>query len=77
MVDIKEILNYRAARFTFRKKDGSIREAYGTRNPTLVNQNDATPKGTGVERTGVTTYYDLEKNAWRCFRDSDFLELID
>ena len=77
MIEIKEILNCRVARFTFRKKDGSVREAYGTRNPQLVREYHATPKGTGVEREGVTTYYDLDKNAWRCFRDEDFLELID
>lgn len=77
MSTIKELLNAGPVRFSFRKKDGSVREAYGTRNVDIVNEHDATPKGTGVEAVGVTRYYDLDKNAWRCFLDSEFIEVLE
>lgn len=57
-----------AVRFTFFKKDGSIREAYGTRNLAA-----ATAKSGGIPipkpygKPNPNAFYDLEKQAWRAF----------
>jgi hypothetical protein len=49
--------------FTYRKVDGSIREAVGT------TETVPTPKG-GFRKPnyGVLNYFDLQQNDWRCAR---------
>ena len=59
--------------FTYRKKDGTEREAYGTRNTDIVTINDAMPSGNGSEKTGVITYYDLNTKGWRSFKVENFI----
>ena len=49
--------------FTYEKKDGSLRRAYGT----LKNVSQFV-KGTGKTSTGVFHYWDLETVGFRCFR---------
>lgn len=51
-------------RFYFRKVDGTLREAFGTLKATLL------PPTQGNKRNNPTiqTYYDTEKEAWRCFK---------
>ena len=55
------------AHFAFKKKDGSIREAWGT-----IQQNIAAAKtnGYGISREcyNTTAYFDIEKGEWRSFR---------
>lgn len=46
--------------FRFKKVDGSIREAVGTL--------PATPQGNGKPNLKVFTYFDVEKNDYRCSR---------
>lgn len=59
------------ARFIYKKKDGSIRVAYGT----LTNL----PAGitSGVKRTKPSyktfSYFDTERNAFRCFCVENFI----
>lgn len=50
-------------RFTYEKKDGTLRRAYGT----LKNVSQFV-KGTGKTTTSVFQYWDLEAVAFRCFR---------
>jgi hypothetical protein len=59
--------------FTYRKKDGTEREAYGTRNTDIITINDAMPSGNGSEKTGVITYYDLNAKGWRSFKVENFI----
>lgn len=71
-----EICNFRdrlrrgLVRFSYRKADGTDRVALGTNNPLLIPTAQV-PKSPGVnvyrERLAIVTYYDLEKDAWRCF----------
>ena len=70
---IKEVLASGDVYFTYRKKDGTEREAYGTRNPETIKDHNATPSGTGTEKIGVITYYDLDSNGWRCFKIENFI----
>ena len=62
------LLDKNIVRFTYEKKDGTIRNAVGTRNLCLackaLNISIPLPK-TG--RKNPTAYYDLEKQDWRSF----------
>ena len=74
--EIVDRLNTAVQEFKYTKVDGTERVARGTRNPDIVNEHYATPKGTGVEKEGVITYYDLDKEAWRSFREESFVEFL-
>ena len=60
------------AHFAFLKKDGSVREAFGT-----IQSNIATAKtnGFGVSREcyNTTAFFDIEKGEWRSFRWENLL----
>ena len=53
-------------RFYFRKVDGTIREAWGTLKESII------PETTGSDNRKknetVQTYFDTEKQEWRCFK---------
>lgn len=53
------------AHFAFQKKDGSIREAFGT----VQAERIAIPSGEGPKTNQETTgvYFDLGSNAWRSY----------
>lgn len=70
---IKEVLASGDVYFTYRKKDGTEREAHGTRNTGIITDHNATPVGTGTEKIGVIAYYDLESEGWRCFKIENFI----
>ena len=55
------------AHFIFKKKDGTLREAWGT---TQRNIASAKVNGRGADRESfyTTAYFDVEKGAWRSFR---------
>lgn len=65
---LRSELKKRVVRFTYYKKDGSIRKAVGTRNPEVAREKFAqeipAPKGTAINENA---YYDLVKHAWRSF----------
>ena len=71
---IKGVLASGDVYFTYKKKDGTEREAYGTRNIDIIAGNDAMPSGFGSNKRGVITYYDLDSGGWRCFRIENFIE---
>jgi hypothetical protein len=52
-----------AVTFSFRKTDGSLRRALGTLESSRIPESGK-PKG-GTPPPGVTTFFDLEKSAWR------------
>lgn len=59
-------------RFYFRKVDGTIREAWGTLKADLV------PPTTGTDRKRndtVQTYFDTERQEWRCFKKLNLISL--
>ena len=58
--------------FSFWKKDGTIREAHGTRR-LLAIPHDSWPKGMRKASPSVLTFYDLNKGAWRCLRRTSLL----
>lgn len=64
---LKEQLRNGVAHFLYIKKNGEIREAWGTTNATLAYKYT---NGRGVSREiySTTAYFDIEKSAWRSFR---------
>ena len=80
MSTIKEELERGIVTFTFTKKDGTVRTAKGTRcfdNPLAVGENYVPPKCTGVEKPNILSYWDLDKEAWRCFNESAYIETLE
>ena len=68
-----------AFRFSYFKKDGSIREAVGTLDFGLI-PTEHLPKGTADSETSeVSTfaYYDLEKGSWRSFCLDNFIGFVE
>ena len=64
---LKEKLRNGVAHFLYTKKDGTIREAWGTTNAALAYKYT---NGNGVSREifKTTAYFDVEKSSWRSFR---------
>lgn len=68
-------------KFKFEKKDGTIRIAFGTRNPKIISAvigttaaHDGTKK---PPRVGFVTYFDLDKKTFRCFAEERFLGVME
>ena len=53
-------------KFYYKKVDGSIREAYGTLKADLIPATTGTD--TRKRNETVQTYYDTERNEYRCFK---------
>jgi hypothetical protein len=74
-----ELLQYKlmngSAHFLYRKKDGSIREAYGTLLEKVVRNNI---NGYGEPRKyyGCQAYFDIEEQAWRSFRYENLITIL-
>ena len=75
---LRSELKKRVVHFTYYKKDGSLREAVGTRNPEVAREKYAqeipAPKGISVNENA---YYDLGKHAWRSFAPQNVVSIDD
>ena len=65
--NLKEKLRNGVAHFIFIKKNGEIREAFGTTNSSGASKYT---NGNGISREyfKTTAYFDIEKGEWRSFR---------
>jgi len=61
--------------FLYVKKDGSVREAFGTLNPTLCDKH-INGRGQSPETWGCSCYFDCEKGQFRSFRWQNILEVL-
>lgn len=68
-IKLRAAMANKIVRFYFRKVDGTIREAYGTLSERLT----PATAGTSTRRTNgtVQTYFDTEKQEWRCFKKAN------
>ena len=76
MIDLlKEKLRNGVAHFLYLKKDGTIREAWGT---TASNLMRATQNGRGLSGNDVNTvkYYDIVKGGYRSLRYENLLQVL-
>ncbi len=63
--ELRERLLTSVVHFSFKKKDGSIREAFGTLHPEKIIIPESGQKIN--ENPTIGTYFDLEANAWRSY----------
>ena len=76
MIDLlKAKLQMGVAHFVYMKKDGTLREAWGT---TASNLMKANINGRGVSRDSVNTvcYLDCEKGGFRSLRFENLIEVL-
>lgn len=57
--------------FTFRKVDGTIRQAFGTLKEGVV----PATQGTRKQYANTQCYFDTEKGEWRCFKTYFLLDI--
>lgn len=77
-VTFRGALCHGIVRFTYWKKDGTLREARGTLSEMLIPTEDA-PKGIVNSRPTYASiaYYDIDKKAWRSFAICEFIGFVD
>lgn len=64
----RELLHKGEVNFSYKKIDGTIREARGTLDFNMIPE-ESHPTGTGkVTSDSTISYFDLDKNAWRSLR---------
>ncbi|MDR0763753.1 MAG: SH3 beta-barrel fold-containing protein [Bacteroidales bacterium] len=70
---LKIAMKLRIAKFYFQKVDGTLREAYGTLSDRLI------PVIAGADNRRkndtVQTYFDTEKQEWRCFKKANLMRI--
>lgn len=73
---LKQDLSKGAVRFKFTKKDGTIREAFGTTNLGFipVEKHPHTDNQDKYFSEVVTRYYDLDVKDWRSFQNDSLIE---
>ena len=71
----KRIMRNGICHFVYAKKDGTLREAWGTLNRSLVEKHT---NGNGISREyySTTAYYDTEKGGWRSFRWENLVAVL-
>lgn len=69
---LKSAMQGKIVKFYFQKVDGSLREAYGTLKESLL----PATQGTGRKANDtLQTYYDTEKQEWRCFKKANLVRI--
>ena len=68
--DFRKLLrNNKEVEFTFKKKDGTLREAKGTTEISVLENNYAVPSGTGnITPIDIVKFFDIDKLEWRSAR---------
>lgn len=73
---LKEQLHKGPVKFSYRKKDGSVRTALGTLNGGFIPE-EHLPKVEGqLPLPGIQKYYDLNSKGWRSFLIENLLDDI-
>ena len=70
---LRKAMAKRIVRFYFQKVDGSVREAFGTLAEGIVPPISGTDSR--KKNDTVQTYYDTEKEAWRCYKKANLLRI--
>lgn len=73
---LKDALKKGVITFQFKKKDGSIRTTKGTTNHEIISSNYTPKGGSGPAKYGYTSYWDVDKNDWRCFNNNNLIGLV-
>ena len=75
LTELKEMLTKGTVKFQY-KNDGSVRTAMGTLKSSMITRK---PSGgqNKVKGAGYTSYFDVEKDAWRCFAESKLIGVVE
>lgn len=71
-INVRAMMKTKIVKFYFQKVDGSIREDFGTLADNIV------PATSGSDRKRndtVQTYYDTERQDWRCFKKANLVRI--
>jgi len=70
---LKKRMRLEIVKFYFQKIDGTTREAYGH---LMLDKVPIEQQPKGYDRSDkVFTYFDTERNEWRCFKKLNFLRI--
>ena len=69
---LKAAMAVRIVKFYFQKVDGSLRESYGTLKDNLLPTTGDGRKANPI----IQTYYDTEKQEWRCFKRANLISVV-
>ena len=72
---LKEKLKNGVAHFVYLKKDGSLREAFGTLNRALID-NYINNSGESREKYQCTAYFDIQAGGFRSFRWENIVSIL-
>lgn len=70
-IKLRAKMQGRIVKFLFQKVDGSIREAYGTLQTSLL----PATKGNGWHNESLQCYFDTEKQAYRYFKKANLISV--
>lgn len=76
--ELKKRMGEEVTHFSFVKKDGSLRQAYGTRLSEVIVRHEgaALPPDGQRHKSGSTfSYFDIERQAWRCFKVESLIDI--
>lgn len=77
--ELKKRMKDEVTHFIFKKKDGTVRQAYGTRVSEVIVRYEGAllpPQNQRQQRTGGTfPYFDIERQAWRCFKVETLMDI--
>ena len=76
LTELKEMLTKGTVKFQYTKNDGSVRTAVGTLKSDLITKKPAGGQNK-VKDAGYVTYFDLEKDWWRCFAESKLIGVVE
>ncbi|MEE0978088.1 MAG: SH3 beta-barrel fold-containing protein [Muribaculaceae bacterium] len=74
-IKLKTAMAGRIVKFYFAKVDGTTREAYGTINADIIPSTESTTTKQRKPNDTVQTYFDTEKQEWRCFKKANLLRM--
>jgi len=64
--ELRQVLQMERARFEYKKRDGTVRQAYGTLQFAFIPENLQPKSGNNTDyEYSNFRYFDLDKNAWR------------
>lgn len=74
--ELRNRMKYEPVHFKYKKKNGEVREAYGTLNlDKIIEDGGEAPKGIGKPGVNMFPYWDLNSQGWRCFINENLIEI--
>ena len=77
--EVKKRMKEDVVHITFKKKDGTVRQAYGTRDNEVIVRHEGVmlpPKEKQIAHAlGTFPYYDIKRQAWRCFKLEGLMDI--